>query len=250
MKQKGGSKTLGISSILIATQVFADTAFFCQNKEFPQYNNFGDLALYEGCAEFCDCYAFELICLKKPDPKAIVFTLEQESFTAMGLCPPTQCLCNSNPDWDKWSKPANNDESLPDPLFFKLPIYQDLEDVATGKVASEDAPYQKQLFENLKASGTQESRSFLVHEINTKYFDLPKIVSSKQVPTISTGCVDQVECDFYYELNWDNYFRTVFPCGPLKSLADPCFGSKACICDNGYFQIQADMPSRSKQESE
>ena len=77
----------------------------------------------------------------------------------------------------------------------------------------------------------------MVHEINSKHLKLPEVLSSSDVPTISTGCITEIKCDFYYELNWDFYFQQVFQCGPLKSMVDPCFGTKACVCDNGFFQM-------------
>ena len=29
-----------------------------------------------------------------------------------------------------------------------------------------------------------------------------------------------------------------------KDVQNPCFGTQACLCDNGYFKITANMPPR------
>jgi len=29
-----------------------------------------------------------------------------------------------------------------------------------------------------------------------------------------------------------------------KDVQDPCFGTQACLCDNGYFKITPNMPPR------
>lgn len=61
------------------------------------------------------------------------------------------------------------------------------------------------------------------------------------MPNITDGCSDFLTCDIHYELSYEIYLRMNFTCEELTT-ADPCFGTYACICDNGFTKISKTMP--------
>lgn len=46
----------------------AEPAFFCESKTNSALANYGGIDRYIGCGDSCDCFAFELLCLKKDSP--------------------------------------------------------------------------------------------------------------------------------------------------------------------------------------
>ena len=64
------------------------------------------------------------------------------------------------------------------------------------------------------------------------------------VPSIDTNCQSLLSCDIPYRLDWTFLARLDNLDCSTVSVTDPCFGSHACICDNGYFKISKDMPEK------
>ena len=54
---------LGI--IALISRVHADAAFYCQNRFSANLKGYGDVNFYESCGDLCDCFVFELLCLKR-----------------------------------------------------------------------------------------------------------------------------------------------------------------------------------------
>ena len=61
------------------------------------------------------------------------------------------------------------------------------------------------------------------------------------MPNITDDCTDFVTCDLHYELSYEIYLRMEFTCEELTT-ADPCFGTYACICNNGFTRVSKTMP--------
>ena len=54
-------------------------------------------------------------------------------------------------------------------------------------------------------------------------------------------CAGNVACDIHYKADWSSRVRVSVPCSDPKTY-NVCYGSEACICDNGYFKVSAAMP--------
>ena len=69
-------------------------------------------------------------------------------------------------------------------------------------------------------------------------------VTNPDVPDINKACESLVSCDIYYNLDWWYVARIEgLDCAYLEDdRNDPCFGSRACACDNGYFWVSSEMP--------
>ena len=65
---------------------------------------------------------------------------------------------------------------------------------------------------------------------------------NQSVTRMINYCIDKIQCDLHYEKDWNYRLRKDFTCDETESL-DICFATNACVCDNGYFKIAADMPS-------
>lgn len=76
-----------------------------------------------------------------------MFTLESESYEFSESCSATECLCNTNSGWERWSAPANNGTGLPAPLLVKMPSYLELERVALNSELTDDqSKYYRELY--------------------------------------------------------------------------------------------------------
>ena len=63
------------------------------------------------------------------------------------------------------------------------------------------------------------------------------------MPLITDFCTEMVTCDLHYELDWQFRLRAELTCESLAN-NDPCFGTFACMCDNGYVKVAENMPER------
>ena len=112
--------------------VLADPAFFCQNKQISDFSAYGDVEMYEGCGDVCDCSIFELLCLVR-SAETGQFTFESVSYEFASNCDFTECLCNIVDGWSDASRPATStSEPLPSPLLIGLPHYDDLVSLASS----------------------------------------------------------------------------------------------------------------------
>lgn len=57
------------------------------------------------------------------------------------------------------------------------------------------------------------------------------------------NCIDKLTCDLHYELDWNYRLTSVIDCVDVL-VKDPCFGTNACFCDNGYYKVAETMPVR------
>ena len=55
------------------------------------------------------------------------------------------------------------------------------------------------------------------------------------------GCVSRVTCDLHYETDWSFVLKKTLACADVAT-TDVCFATYACVCNNGYYRITADMP--------
>lgn len=66
---------------------------------------------------------------------------------------------------------------------------------------------------------------------------------STNVTDYAKNCVTSLTCDLHYELDWNYRLTSVTECAKAAT-ADPCFGTNACFCDNGYYRVAQTMPAR------
>jgi len=164
--------------LLLAGLVCAEPAFFCKNKADPNLQAYGDVTRYQQCGTTCECFAFELLCLTRSKTNSTSFTLESESFEKSEKCPVTECLCNTNTGWAKWSKPANGGESLPEPLLIELPTYGNLEKAAKSTSKDASVLYYKQLYKEFTSTRTRQD-TIVNHQINNgKPAYLPAVITN------------------------------------------------------------------------
>ena len=93
----------------------------------------------------------------------------------------------------------------------------------------------------LSGGHTREDK-FVAHEING-IENLPVFKENDEVTSYNQDCVDTIMCDLHYELDWNFRLRADLTCEFLAE-NDPCFGTFACICDNGYVKVAVTMPER------
>ena len=75
-------------------EVQADPAFYCQNRVDTNLKGYGDVNFYEDCGDLCDCFVFELLCLKRSGTNNDIITLEQKDFAYADSCSISECICN------------------------------------------------------------------------------------------------------------------------------------------------------------
>lgn len=79
------------------------------------------------------------------------------------------------------------------------------------------------------------------HPINPS---MPFMKTNADVPTINISCQNTLSCDLHYALDWIYLARLEnINCADVLQI-DPCFGTHACICNNGYFRISEAMPEK------
>ena len=172
----------------LVTLTLAEPAFYCESKSNSKLANFGTFDRYKGCGEACNCYVFELLCLTRDSKDNSVFTLESEGYDYANSCLVTECLCNTNSGWEQWSKPANNDVSLPSPLMFELPPYDELRSTAKSDFKDGKSVYYRGLFAELQKPHKRKD-TIVNHPINDgKPEYLPAVITNSDVPTIDKGC--------------------------------------------------------------
>lgn len=64
------------------------------------------------------------------------------------------------------------------------------------------------------------------------------------MPNIGDNCIDRIECELYYEPDWDFVLKAEFTCAEIET-KKPCFGTFACVCDNDYKSVSEKMPEPS-----
>ena len=72
---------------------------------------------------------------------------------------------------------------------------------------------------------------------------LPAVLTNAEVTTYTKNCLSNIECDLHYELDWTYRLTATMTCDEATT-KDPCFGTQACLCDNGYYRIALNMPTR------
>ena len=83
-----------VGIVHIGKLVNADVAFYCENRLRTDLKGYGDVNFYESCGDLCDCWAFELLCLKRSGADGDVITLNSESYAYASSCAITECICN------------------------------------------------------------------------------------------------------------------------------------------------------------
>lgn len=129
-----------------------------------------------------------------------------------------------------------------------LPTFAELENLALS--TEDQTSYFRSLYTEITGLNSQRVRETINHPINEgKPSELPSIVKSPSLNSITDKCTFQVSCDLHYELDWNYRLRKTINCADVASI-DPCFATFACICDNGYYQIASNMPAPPQKESE
>ena len=85
----------------------------------------------------------------------------------------------------------------------------------------------------------------IIHPLN--FFPsstFPDYETNDLVPNIGDNCTDKIECELYYEPDWDMVLKAEFTCDEIEA-KQPCFGTFACVCDNKYKRISQSMPELS-----
>ena len=88
----------------------------------------------------------------------------------------------------------------------------------------------------------------VIHPLN--FFpssEYPAFETNADVPNIGDNCTDKIECDLYYQPDWEFVLKAEFTCAEI-SAKKPCFGTYACVCDNDYKSISASMPEPSSEK--
>ena len=127
--------------------------------------------------------------------------------------------------------------------------------IAEGPEDVENAKFYKSILAELE-SGVERPSTVVNHPVNDGKPDaIPAIKYNPQAPEVSTNCdnenTNEITCDLYYELDWSFYFTSKSTCFMLeKAKLDPCFGTFACLCDNGYFRVSENMPDPNVEQAE
>ena len=97
------------------------------------------------------------------------------------------------------------------------------------------------LYNEFTAKAGQKGDGLVNHPINP---GMPAFLTNQDVPTIDLECQETLSCDLHYNLDWYYLARMEdLNCAEVVQ-KDPCFGSHACICTNGYFRISEAMPEK------
>ena len=80
-----------------------------------------------------------------------------------------------------------------------------------------------------------------------KPYTLPQLYYSPDVDSVQENCTTgddaAITCDLHYKLNWDYLLTAQIACPDIESqTVDPCFGTHACLCTNGFFRVAQNMP--------
>ena len=105
----------------------------------------------------------------------------------------------------------------------------------------DEITYQTNILSEL-SGGHERADKFVAHEINGPE-KLPTFKENDEVPKITDNCEETVICDLHYELDWNFRLRAELTCDYLAQ-NDPCFGTFACLCSNGYVKVAITMPER------
>ena len=239
----------------IFAPVRADMAIFCSLNSNPElFKSYRDFDFYKSCGEDCSCSAFELMCLYRnvdeTTESGFSVSLESTNFATAEECTKTaSCICNYNEKaWASASDnlPSLNGQNLPHHLLVPIVHYPEMKKEAerdtTGleKAEIDEITYKKNILSELSGGHTRVDKS-VAHPLNEST-DGHNVNINDAVPLITDGCEDQIICDLHYELDWDFRLRAPLKCERLAD--DPCFGTFACMCDNGYVRIATIMPER------
>ena len=224
----------------IGKLVNADVAFYCENRQRTTLKGYGDVNFYESCGDYCDCWAFELLCLKRSGANNDV-TLSSESFAYASNCAITECICNHQDEWVDGSRSANEGQSLPSPLLIPIPPFSVLKTASELAEPSEAAKGYVYLYDEYVTRNAQRPATVVNFPLNVDKPDpLPAIEYSED--PISINCDQRINCLVWYELDWDYRYLVQNECSDILMGQDPCFATYACLCSNGYSRIAANMP--------
>ena len=99
------------------------------------------------------------------------------------------------------------------------------------------------LYGELNSGHTRPERE-IVHNVNTNLgAEGNEYRISETITAITDACDVRITCDMYYELDWYYRLRYAGTCTNVEE-DEPCFGTFACVCDNGYFRLLESMPER------
>ena len=133
-------------------------------------------------------------------------------------------------------------EVYPAPILIPVGSYSQLK--VSSELDTEETAYERSIFNEL-LSGSSRERNTVIHPLN--FFpasEFPTFDINEEVPNIGDNCIDRIECELYYEPDWDFVLKAEFTCAEIET-KKPCFGTFACVCDNDYKSVSAKMPEPS-----
>ena len=159
----------------------------------------------------CECFVFELLCVEK---KRDIYS---KSLEFADSC--DSCTCNS--DLDRWS----DIEGFSQATMIPIARYDIL---FPASQVDQEHNYARDLIKYISQSkmGNQLANQARVFE------------SQGKSPSY---CSSNISCDLLYDTDWSYRLRFESLCQDNIE-RDPCFGTSACLCDNGYFRVTEQMP--------
>ena len=196
----------------------------------------GGLTEYSTCLE-CTCSVFELQCVEQY-LKTNLNTLRSRSYTESQEC--KNCVCNS--DSAAWAYNLNEKNEQMYPMTPKIPVPRP-NVIATASRQSTTPNYAKDLLSYIGIGMQPESdaqNSYVFHEDNARFISQPIEFYVDINRASPARCTGNVSCDLHYRSNWDYRLRAQAQCNSQEA-EDMCFGTQACICDNGYYKVGSSM---------
>lgn len=260
-------RSLAVWGLIGVQLTIANPVFYCKSNVDESLQGYGNFDLYKNCAGSCDCSFIDLKCLKmSQNGDSVDYSLSSESLEFAKSCPDTECVCNNDEQrWTTLTQDANGGVPFPKPLHIPLPPYETLQQAfvelnAPSSPTKTDAG--QDIGESSENSSVQESETTKLYSALFKEFKSIQLAggysrlanhainpssfvqstTNSKVPSISAKCVGTIQCDLHYKLDWNFLARvSSLSCSEISSI-DPCFGSDACICSNGYLRLRKDMP--------
>lgn len=122
-----------------------------------------------------------------------------------------------------------------------IPDYR--EAAAAAKLINDsDSDYLRNIFEEFSKNRADRAVNVAFNE--GKDLGLPTAFKyNDDVTDYTKNCLTSLTCDLHYELDWNYRLTSVMDCADAET-KDPCYGTNACFCDNGYYKVSEAMPTR------
>ena len=219
----------------LATVVQANLAVMCE-RNLDGKIIYGGIPEFKVCGDYCQCYVFELQCQVRY-LKTELYTLKSLTYAESLDC--IDCICNT--ETAEWSLKLWDGKALP--LTPKLPVaaYDTFVNAAGQRVTPN---YAREVLGYLSSQATPSGTPLNV--VNEPFNDRLTTEPATFIESTSrrnpAHCIGNVQCELHYNLDWSYRLRVNAACSDADT-ADICFGTDACLCNNGYFRVERRMPS-------